>query len=323
MKFKLEDMLFVRPPILQFEVEDRCNMSCPMCITRSHRASSFDRLTLSEIKSLLLARFRFAGGCQLILAGGEPTLSEELEDILKYSDRIGLSIHLATNLYQVDTEKMRRILEIMAGIQHEIMVSYDSACPDEMQAIRGIDAHHTVTSNLISLLQMKKESGAATKILVAITLQERNSQSIADTIEFLMHLDLDRIFIQPINLYGEINETNFHLVNPSCSRQDLPSLLEAVDTVFLMARENQHIHLCYPDIERWRRHFSSPTHQDHICQSNKIIHVNRYGDYYGCLQSRAYANIREIGMVDFLKSEIYKEHRRLIMKCNICTHECS
>lgn len=323
MKFKLEDMLFVRPPMLHFEVEDRCNMSCPMCITMSHRHSSFDRLTLPEIKSLLLARFRFAGGRVLNLTGGEPTLSEDLEETLKYGNRIGLSIVLNTNLYQTSGQKMQRILYLLKDSRHKIVVSYDSASPEDMKAIRGVDAHDNVTTNLEALIQIKKDIGAKTNITACLTLQDQNCRSIVNTVNYLTRLDLNRIFIMPIHLYGEINETNFHLVNPPFNQETLPYLFDAVETVFLLANKNSRIGLCYADIERWRRHFLAPNTQEHKCQSDRVIFVSRHGDYRGCNQSRVYANIREIGIVDFLKSEIYMEHRRFLIKCNICTQACS
>lgn len=323
MKCKLEDMVFTKPPMLHFEVEDRCNMSCSMCVTKNHRTSHFDRLTISEITHVVLAGFRFAGGRRLGLSGGEPTLSEDLEDILKYGVRMGFSILLSTNLYQVNPQRMRQILEIIGSSRHKIIVSYDSVHPTEVKKIRGVDARHEVTANLETLLQIKKSLGAKTNITACLTLQEENCRSVADTVNFLTRFDLNRIFVKPVNLYGEINETNFHQVRAPFSRANLPALLEAVELVFRMARENGRIGLSHPDIERWRRHFLAPATQQAGCRSDEVLFVSRHGDYRGCNQSKVFANIREIGMVDFLKSEKYMEHRRLITKCNICISECS
>jgi MoaA/NifB/PqqE/SkfB family radical SAM enzyme len=324
MKFKLENMLFTKPPVLLFEIEDRCNMFCPMCTTRRHRESRFERLTIDEIKRRVLGQYRFAGGRLLHITGGEPTLSEHLEEVLQYAIRIGLSVSLFTNLYQITEERMKQILKIMSGSQHRILISHDSIFPEEIKAIRGVDAHHDITRNLELLLKTRRELKAQTNITAVVVLQECNCRSISDTISFLTRFDLNRIFIGPINLYGEINELNFHQVTPPCSQENLPALLEAIETIFRLKKENQKIGLSHGnDIERWRRHFSAPTKQQHICKSNRFIFVSRHGDYRGCHKSRVYANIREIGMVDFLKSEYYTEHRRLMMKCNICTSECS
>ncbi|MBP1711168.1 MAG: Coenzyme biosynthesis protein [Deltaproteobacteria bacterium] len=324
MKFKLENMLFTRPPVLLFELEDRCNMLCPMCSTQRHRKSRFKRLTIDEIKRRVLGQYRFAGGRFLHITGGEPTLSEHLEEVLKYAVRIGLSISLFTNLYQITAERMKQILEIISDSHHRILISHDSVFPEEIKAIRGVDAHYEITKNLKQLLQIKKALNAKTKVVANVVLQETNCQRIADTINFLTRFDLDKIFIGLIHLFGEINELNFHQVTPPCSRENFPALLRAIETIFEMKKNNPRINLSHgDDIERWRRHFSVPTNHQHICRSDKLLFVSRHGDYRGCHQSRVYANIREIGMVDFLKSEYYAEHRRLLTKCNICTSECS
>ena len=307
-----------------FELEDRCNMLCPMCSTQRHRKSRFERLTIDEIKRRVLGQYRFAGGRFLHITGGEPTLSEHLEEVLKYAVRIGLSISLFTNLYQITAERMKQILEIISDNRHRILISHDSAFPEEIKAIRGVDAHHDMTKNLELLLQTRKDLKVKTKITTISVLQENNCRSIVDTIKFLTQFDLNKIFIGPINLYGEINEMNFHNVTSSCSRENLPALLEAVETIFRLKKENQKICLSHSeDIDRWHRHFSAPTTQRHVCQSDRLLFVSRHGDYRGCHRSKVYANIREIGMVDFLKSGYYAEHRRLLSKCNICTSECS
>ena len=323
MKHRLKDLLFSEPRVLHFQLEDRCNMACPMCNARSHRASRFDRLSLEEIKTLLLAPFRFAGGRRLVLSGGEPTLSEDLYETLEYAVRLGVSVSFFTNLYRVKSEQMRKILEIMSGGRHRVFTSYDSAYPDEMETIRGIDAHENLTSNLLSLVEMKEELKVATEIGVGLVLQERNCRSLADTLEFLLNLDVYRVIVTPIHLYGEIDSMNFSRVEPPCSRERLPDMLRAIETVFRLAAKSERIILPYPDIQRWRRHFVAPSQQQGVCHSDRYVFVNCHGDYRGCLQSRAYANVREIRMVDFLASEVYGEHRQLLSKCNICTSGCS
>lgn len=323
MKFKIVERLFAGPPTLHFEVENRCNMSCPMCITKRHRLSDCALLTLQEIKSMVLARFKLAGGSQLILTGGEPLLAEGLEEIIEYALRINLNILLNTNLYQVNSQRIRNILSMIKESRHKVVVSYDSIQPEEFKAIRGVDACRDVTDNLKWFFQIRKDMGANTNFTANLTLQEQNCRSVKDTLHFLKSYDFNKIFVVPVNIYGEINASNFHQAKPPCNREALPDLLKSVETVFAMADKDQRIGLSHRDIDRWRRHFENPTTQQHICQSDKFIFISRHGDYRGCHQSRIYANVREIGMVDFLKSEAYLEHKKLLEKCNICTHECA
>lgn len=69
--------------------------------------------------------------------GGEPTLAEDLPEILQYCVQLRLKVFLATNLYRTEHSLMRRILELLSETKHTVMASYDSVLPDEMEAIRG------------------------------------------------------------------------------------------------------------------------------------------------------------------------------------------
>ncbi len=323
MKRNLKDLLFAQPKVLHFQLEDRCNMACPMCMTRSHGTSHFDRMTPEEIKNLVLAPFRFAGGRRFVLSGGEPTLSPDLNEIVEYSARIGLFVSLTTNLYRVTPEQMQKTLKTLSDRRHFIFTSYDSIYPDEIRAVRGVDAHRAVTSNLLSLLRIKKRPGIETRIGAILTLQEDNCRSIGETLEFLQNLDLDRILVSPVHLYDGIDVTNYHKAKPPCSGKMLPSMLAAVDTVFQMAKSDERIFLPYPDIQRWYRHFAGPLRQQGHCRSDRLIFVSPHGDLRGCIHSKALGNIRDTGMVDFLASEPYAEHLRLMTRCSICTEGCS
>ena len=294
-----------------------------MCITRSHRTSRFDRLTSEEVRKLVLGPFRFAGGRRIILSGGEPTLSPDLNEILEYSVRIGLSVALTTNLYRVKPQQMQKTLETLSSRAHSIFTSYDSVFPDEMRTIRGVDVHGAATSNLLSLLEIKERLGVGTKIGVNLTLLEDNCRSVGETLEFLLTLDLNRILVVPVHLYDGIDITNYHRAKPPCSGKMLAPMRAAVDTIFRMAKTDERIALPWPDIQRWHRHFTGPSRQQGACRSDRLIFVSPHGDFRGCLHSRALGNIRETGMVDFLASEPYAEHLRLMSQCNICTNGCS
>jgi len=278
---------------------------------------------MGEIKTRLLEPFRFAGGRRLVVSGGEPTLSADLKPFLEYAVRLGLDIFLATNLYQIEPDLMQALLEILPDRKHTIMVSYDSVIPGEMNAIRGRRVHDDVTSNLMSLLRMKRELGIETKVCASLVLQRLNCRSVADTIGFLLELGVHRIFVQPVHEYGEIDVTNLHLVRPPYGEEALPDLRRAIESIFRLAENEERVRLSDPDIQRWQWHFTDPAGHKGSCASAGFIFVNRCGDCRGCHNSKAYANIREIGLVDFLSSPYYEAHRELVSKCKICIHSCS
>ena len=311
------------PPILCIEVTDRCNMACPMCITRSHRGKRSGLLSLEEIKTGLLLPFGFAGGRQVVITGGEPTLAEDLPEILECCVRLRLKVFLATNLYRAPLPVMRRILELLSDAKHTVMISYDSVNPDEMKAIRGVDAHGDVTANLLSLLEVKENIGAETKLCASLVLQRENAGSVADTLEYLSSFRLHKIFVQPINMYGEIDRNNFHLARAPYEDEALPDIFRAIDTTFRLAEKESRIWISQPDIRRWKKHFTRPAENHGRCASNAFIFVDPFGNYRGCHNSKVYANIRDVGVVDFQSSRFYEEHIRLISKCAICLHSSS
>ena len=324
MKAHLEELLFPRPPILHFEVEDRCNMACPMCITRAHRSGRHGRLSLDEVKRLVLARFRFAGGSHVLFSGGEPTLADDLEEILAYAVRIGLKFSLFTNLYRIEADRMRKILDLLSASGNRMDFSYDSIVPEEMEIIRGVaDAHASVTANLETLLRMNGEYTTPVRIRASLVLQGANSRSVADTLRYLRGLALDSVIVQPVNRFGgNGDEDGFPMALPPCRPEELPALLEATETVFRMAGQDNRIRLCHPDADRWHRHFSEPGRQRHACRSDRFLFVSRRGDYFGCHYSVACGNVRETGPVEFLRSDPYVRHRRLMTRCNACTQGC-
>jgi MoaA/NifB/PqqE/SkfB family radical SAM enzyme len=315
--------LFHIAPILCIEITDRCNMACPMCITLPHRDNASSILSPEVIKADLLRPFRFAGGRQVVITGGEPTISEYLPDILEYAVYLRLKVFLATNLYRVDPCLVRRVLGVLSDSEHAVMVSYDSVYPAEMAAIRGVDAHRDVTANLISLLEMKESLGVKTKLCASLVLQKENSGSVAETIEFLLSLRLHRVFVQPINVYDEIDINNYRSVGVTYGSEELPNLFEAIEDLFRLAENEPRIKIPDHDMGRWKRHFTCPTENCGSCKSTGFIFVDPFGNYRGCNHSKVYANLRDIGLVDFPSSRMYEKHRELAANCRICLHSSS
>ncbi len=307
-------------PILCFEVTDRCNMSCPKCITSSHRSENRQRLTLYSIKSSLLLPYRSAGGKQLVISGGEPTLSEKLLPLIECAVSLRLKVFLASNLYRTDSRLLQELLKLMNDKKHMFMFSYDSIIPEEMKRIRGVDAHNEVTENIHSLLEKKELFGSRTKIAACFVLQKENAGSVAETLKFLVGLKLHKIIVQPVNLYGVIDINNFSAVSPPYEKEHLPKIFKAIDTLFSLAETFPEIRIVYPDQKRWRQHFTSPTTQKTECKSRNFIFIDSFGNFRGCNNSKVYANLADVGVVDFHSSDFYKKHVSLTNVCNICLH---
>ena len=85
-----------RPFSLYLKPTARCDLRCAICNRWQSSQSRTDELSLDEIK-VILTKFRRAGAMILSLWGGEPTLRQDLPEILAEAKRLGLHTSMCTN----------------------------------------------------------------------------------------------------------------------------------------------------------------------------------------------------------------------------------
>ena len=85
------------PCSVLLEVTDQCNLHCAVCFADSS-ANRTEDPPLEKLSSLLERAMKAAGPCNLQLSGGEPTLRDDLPEIVEAAQRIGYSfIQVNTN----------------------------------------------------------------------------------------------------------------------------------------------------------------------------------------------------------------------------------
>ena len=74
-----------------------CNFRCPYCHNKNVvlNPDSFDEVPLEHIESYISENKDFLDG--IVVSGGEPTMHEDLPDLLKKIKRTGLKVKLDTN----------------------------------------------------------------------------------------------------------------------------------------------------------------------------------------------------------------------------------
>ncbi len=120
--------------VLQVTVTNRCQCACPHCGVRDiNRAPHGRELSLAEIDRIL--RDAAAAGFGIIdIYGGEPTLRDDLVDIVRLAAGYGLHSVLETNALRLDEDYLVRLRD--AGIGR-IYVSLDSVTKEYHDANRG------------------------------------------------------------------------------------------------------------------------------------------------------------------------------------------
>lgn len=122
------------PNIVFVETTNRCNMNCPICITNvPSMGFEFEpRMEYFEKIFNYYASFEFPPSIQLF--GGEPTMRDDLLDIIALARSKGLSVRLVTNgLKLADPVFCEKIVESGASI----LISFDGLQKEMYEKLRG------------------------------------------------------------------------------------------------------------------------------------------------------------------------------------------
>ena len=120
-------------PIMYIDVTWRCNLRCRLC-------SLWNNPKLDEISPERIARYVGDAkklGLELVsIAGGEPMIRKDLEEIVQRISELNVSVHLDTNGAFLTPERARLLKD--SGID-TVFISIDGPSADIHDVYRGVD----------------------------------------------------------------------------------------------------------------------------------------------------------------------------------------
>ncbi len=171
-----------RPPRFAFvDVTNRCNMNCPICVDNVPGLGFEFDPPLEYFDNLFERLSRHEPRPTIALFGGEPTVREDLLDIIELSKAHGFRTRVLTNgLKLADEEYCRRLVETRVTI----LVAYDGANPDTYRRLRGnprvVEAKQKAIDNLGKLLR----PGRRKVILIMCVAKGMNDSEVAEYLRF-------------------------------------------------------------------------------------------------------------------------------------------
>lgn len=86
------------PSMLYISLDERCNENCVFCVVKGANLGKFGSMNSEEAKRII-KEFIENGGVDIGFTGGEPTLNEDLPEIIQYAEQFGTlhSISIVTN----------------------------------------------------------------------------------------------------------------------------------------------------------------------------------------------------------------------------------
>ena len=308
------------------ELTDKCNMSCPMCMTKGYRKSSNERLlTRDQIGELIFKPAKLLGFKTVMLTGGEPTLRPDILGIIEDSVSLGFQVYFATNLLKYNHDLFKNICLMLKNGKHGIQVSFDSLHEDEMNKIRGKNIYSTILDNSKKLIKLHRECSAECSLCANITIQQENSESIIKTIRFLLNeVGFKYVSLQPRHDYSFITPQNFNKQSvPDYVIQNKATFMKLIDHLFDMAQQDKRIYIHGGTKENWIDFFSGNLAINKSCRSKEMIFVDCYGNLRGCISSSNICSIKDQSLKKYLQSKEYKKFLNFVKICKICVHGCS
>src|ERR1043165_377660 len=181
------------------EVNEACNLSCPVCFADSSVKRTAHR-PLAEIEAMLDVIVKAEGEPDLVqLSGGEPTIHPEFFAILDAAKARPIRhLMINTNGLRIAREPgfAERVAAYMPGF--EFYLQFDSLKRDALMALRGAD----LTKVRLEALEALERNNISTTLVVTLK-KGVNDDEIADIVRFALQWRCVRgVTFQPIQDAG-------------------------------------------------------------------------------------------------------------------------
>ena len=209
---------------VNIDLTNRCNMNCPVCFASAGATKRLYEPSFEEIKKILerMASIKPNPPFAVQFSGGEPTLRDDLPQIIETAKSLGISqIQVATNgkRFAKDPEFLEKVIN--AGI-NTYYLQFDGLCPSSYKKFRGYDTFPEKKKAIENLRSL----GERSVVLVPTVSKGVNDQELGDIIYFGRdNFDVIRgINFQPLSFSGRASQEE--IKNYRITITDLVRLIE-------------------------------------------------------------------------------------------------
>jgi len=187
------------------DVTNRCNLNCPICFANAGASGYIYEPTKKTIFKIIdnLRANRPVPPVALQFSGGEPTLREDLPELIRYAFRAGFP-HVEVNSNGIrlaeDLEYLKRLKD--AGLS-TVYLQFDGLTQEVYEKMRGLD----LLPMKLKALENFRKSGHLNAVLVPTLINGLNQDQIGDIIFFgIENSDIVRaVNFQPVSITGRID----------------------------------------------------------------------------------------------------------------------
>ena len=188
------------------DVTNRCNLKCPICFANAAAAGYVYEPTFEQIKEMMgnLRANRPTATPAIQLSGGEPTLRDDLPEIVRAAKEAGFGeVEVNTNGIRLaqDIDFIRRLREAGACT---IYLQFDGVTPEATIKARGAD----ILDLKLKAIENCRKVGNIGIVLVVTLVKGVNDDQLGDIIQFAAeNEDIVRcVNVQPVSFAGRISQ---------------------------------------------------------------------------------------------------------------------
>lgn len=182
------------------EVTQNCNLHCAFCFADAGKRTEKDP-SIEKINEWYRSVMKASGACNIQLSGGEPTLRDDLPEIIRSGKEIGFRfIQINTNGVRLaqDESYVERLKS--AGLD-SVFLQFDGTTDEIYKKLRGCG----LLAVKIKAIENCRKHGIGV-VLVPTLVRGVNVGNIGKTIDFaLSHLEAVRgVHFQPVSYFGRV-----------------------------------------------------------------------------------------------------------------------
>lgn len=281
---------FRGPLFLNVHINERCNLKCIMCDTRTYYEENLGEVINPEDLIHQLKVLKRYGLIGVVIGGTEPLLSPDICEILYRIQRIGVKPVLITNGTLLDEGISERLTK--AGT--EIVVSLDGATSKTNDRMRGLGTFKQIVDGIGHLVACRRKN-FKTHVLINTCITSINLPEIEAIIKLGEKLGVDGVLFQNV-------DTNKSWLKPN--KEKLAAILSKI-----CDRRTTYKIRIPPTL-----YLQSLATEDKLPSNcfvpGLISNVDAYGNVFGCWRiNETLGNIKETSFMNVWTSEKYRVFR--------------
>jgi MoaA/NifB/PqqE/SkfB family radical SAM enzyme len=250
-EFSAYDPTVPRPWKITLVANELCNLRCRHCY--AWRTGDRRGLATGSILSALDELNDWVGAYKLFLAGGEPTLRDDLAVIVERAAGRGNLVSLATNGSRIDRSAADTL--VRAGLGH-VDVALDSLTPAIHDRNRGRSGAHERAVRAIRLLdEARRRHGARMYINAAAVVAGFNVHELPALAAWVADSGADNLLLQPVMPPFWSTHDHDWLVASELWPRDRDAVGEAIDALVAIKRAGGPIDNDLEQLEGMRGYF--------------------------------------------------------------------